>query len=1172
MKITILPVYTYQNKKISPASTPLTPKNDENALNYKTTSFKGTWNCFKQNTDALNFQHARTENKYLYSESKKIISACKNTDGSINKTILALAKEIYKVEGKICPINPQILEKLILMSKDKNRKFQPEMLEAVLEYQKNNCMAQTELFIENALLIAKDSDGIFNTEVIKIAGELYFPLKDNEVITIKSCLQNKQGKFDKNSTQLLSSIFKNYKNKETLDYHIQDYCKIVSLCKNKKGKHSEEAIAFVEKAMRTINNDECFRFYTTSCLENSKDDQGNFKPEICKFLKHFKSDIQYDTPKRAAVSEIVQICNNQGNLDPKAADFALKLKKDGFSPQEILIVLKIVKGHSSFRFKEELANDFEAVKATYLRNQPKSGQKEHSRTVFEQCTKKNEQNINIWKEVRGFFNESINFTPAHILNMVPECLNYNKEINHAVLAKTKEYMKHLKDIKHTENLYIIPKCIKNAEENTIYPKNAAIIEKMINGGHTEILPGVLDVFYSENYGEFDIKGAEQFCELLDAAKKHKQELRSALDDLTDQKIDHFFLDNAYYIKDAARLAGTNALIDAFALKLDNFGTIAYEVGNLLDDLQCKNLLEPVLELTNPKESEKYQKLTKEINENKAIIRNSKTAAEKEIEDENNEKIAILNKEISALKQQLSVQKKQIPANNALQADLAPIKQKIKEKTDSIKELNAQTQDFLNKNTPNVKIAVNKANELRLERKKLLENAMSEPKDIIEKLIILETLFTVTFPTEIIKRMNTKTPQEKEEFNRFITEKLYSHLDCKYDKKTSERLKLEKSKYFGSLFMAQEDFIKSFKDLYELIRKNPYKSIGEIIDSLEQNIKTRRLFEENGINYARWTNVDKNSCLKATIQTDTECAQKAAVTNLENDFNDPIYLDIPENERKKLEKSLKNAGISLIGRTEIQYDDDGLPLGEKSIKRLYYDGEPIKFEKLGVVITKIKEVLNKEDFWNKQNPDARIENAKNTLLNHLLTLRTNDYKNAANLKSSRTVDIEVRQTDMNDISHALFLGNHAGCCTAVGTGVNEWSAPEYIMNRCISGIEVVNGDKFAGNTMCYLAKVDGKTALVLDNIELNTKYQFNNTIRDLIIEYAKKLAAEIGKPDMPIYAGPFRHKVHLEKFPYKQHNLEIIGSTGDRAVYIDYITDEMQIGKNKPDTVGLYSIA
>jgi hypothetical protein len=124
---------------------------------------------------------------------------------------------------------------------------------------------------------------------------------------------------------------------------------------------------------------------------------------------------------------------------------------------------------------------------------------------------------------------------------------------------------------------------------------------------------------------------------------------------------------------------------------------------------------------------------------------------------------------------------------------------------------------------------------------------------------------------------------------------------------------------------------------------------------------------------------------------------------------------------------------------------------------------------------------------------------------------------------------------------------------------------------ISAIEVVDGDNFVGNTMCYIAQVDGKHSLILDNIELKADYHNNDAIRDAMVEYAKKMCAEIGQPDMPIYAGPYRHKLRMEVFEFSQHELQIVGNTGDDRIYLDFITNGREVSGNEVDKVKLYKI-
>ena len=176
-----------------------------------------------------------------------------------------------------------------------------------------------------------------------------------------------------------------------------------------------------------------------------------------------------------------------------------------------------------------------------------------------------------------------------------------------------------------------------------------------------------------------------------------------------------------------------------------------------------------------------------------------------------------------------------------------------------------------------------------------------------------------------------------------------------------------------------------------------------------------------------------------------------------------------------------------------------------------------------------------------------------MYNHLMKLRDNEIKNAKNLKSDRISDIHVRKADMNDIGYSLFLGNYASCCTAIGSSIgNDFAAPRYIMDKFISAIEVLDDKTPVGNTMCYFANVDGKLALVLDNIELQTKYQNNDGIRDAIIKAAENICKSVGKPELPIYAGPYRHKVDLKEYELKERQMQIIGDSGGNLTYLDYL--------------------
>ena len=79
------------------------------------------------------------------------------------------------------------------------------------------------------------------------------------------------------------------------------------------------------------------------------------------------------------------------------------------------------------------------------------------------------------------------------------------------------------------------------------------------------------------------------------------------------------------------------------------------------------------------------------------------------------------------------------------------------------------------------------------------------------------------------------------------------------------------------------------------------------------------------------------------------------------------------------------------------------------------------------------------------------------------------------------------------------------------------------------------------------------------------------IRHMLIEYAKKMTAEIGKPDMPIYAGPNRHKVDFDNFELINKDFRIIGSTGKGSIYLDFDAEEHEIDGTEIFNSELYKL-
>lgn len=578
----------------------------------------------------------------------------------------------------------------------------------------------------------------------------------------------------------------------------------------------------------------------------------------------------------------------------------------------------------------------------------------------------------------------------------------------------------------------------------------------------------------------------------DMMMEHRDILKSGVEDLTNDDIYAFVFQDSDLIEAALKILTDAEFIHCFGLKFEGLKEFLANLYHLYDS----PFREDILRIFNPENSEEGISILKQI-----------------------EQLKEKNRELSKIE---NLDEKIIP---------------MQENSNRIKKLKSELtkmhspKDNLIKDGKGIKDVISVL--------KIACAFYHSNSEYLEKLI------------EILD--NPEIRNKKEEINKLVNQKIFKKYNIPFDKALSDKLGLEKSEYLAELLSSEdEEFADNFSALINCISSNPNLSISEALQTLEQNKTTKKIFKKLGINYDRYITVDKNSFKKVEVSLNSDKAKQALITNLEKDFNDVLFELIPKEEKDKIFNALKEKGITLKEIQETVFDEDGFDRGVQTVLKLYKGENPIEFSEINEVITTIKEILNKEEFWTRKNNNEQVEEAKNTLYNHFLKLRNQELKNIENCGASeKNATLEIRQTDMTDLIHSLFLGNQAGCCTAVGTGCNQFSAPTYIMNRLISGIEIADGNTCVGNTMMYIAEVDGEPSLVLDNIEVKGKYQYNNSIRDAFFDYAKQFVKEIGKPDMPIYAGPYRHKLNMPEQTKKERTVKILGSTGEQEIYIDY---------------------
>lgn len=391
-------------------------------------------------------------------------------------------------------------------------------------------------------------------------------------------------------------------------------------------------------------------------------------------------------------------------------------------------------------------------------------------------------------------------------------------------------------------------------------------------------------------------------------------------------------------------------------------------------------------------------------------------------------------------------------------------------------------------------------------------------------------------------------------------------------KVCKQLNFKKNKYLTKLFVADADFWENYQAMLEAINQLPKDNIETIFYKFPLNKDTKSQFDKLGINFDKWFKCNPHSKIQKEIRLDDSNRKQNVIKNLEDDLT-IIYNDFVDSVeiRDKFFDVLAQNGYTLKEQKVASYDENGFLDENKTALKLYKDNHPVEFDDLPSLFSTVKNFITNDSLWNTKSDNLAVENDKNTIKNHILYMRYKEMRSANQKLDDKPLQITVQKVDMNNVEHALFLGNHSSCCTAIGSGCNQWTAPNYVMCKMISAIEVLDGKEPVGNTMCYIAEIDGKPSLILDNIELQAKYQYNDEIRNMFIEYAKQMTAEIGKPDMPIYAGPNRHKVDFDNFELVNKDFRIIGSTGKGSVYLDFDAEEHEIDGTEIFNSELYKL-
>ena len=402
------------------------------------------------------------------------------------------------------------------------------------------------------------------------------------------------------------------------------------------------------------------------------------------------------------------------------------------------------------------------------------------------------------------------------------------------------------------------------------------------------------------------------------------------------------------------------------------------------------------------------------------------------------------------------------------------------------------------------------------------------------------------------------PNDDARFNNSITETMYANMKIETTPELLQGIHYD-ARYFDKLLAAQEDFKANFRKLIGLVKLNPFKPLTQIrqtlpeegtpaykayeslglIEQIEANLDTIRQFRAHRLNYEKWNQYDEN--LKGevfSVEADPETEYKNARYNIINIFQDDLWAKIDEKQTEKLMQHLANYGYTIFNN------------------KIFKNNSEITNNELEYFVSTVLSYIKTDQYWvghkNENNEDISANEIEGItgFSDHL----NGQKQKLIEIRNSRTVnDIHFRLSDDNNIGRNIFFGNHVGCCNSVESTYAGYSAPMHLLNNYNRGFELVDnfGNSF-GNSLCYFADVDGELTFVIDSFEANGKLGSNPIVTDKLIEFAKTVCAEMGRPDAKIMIGPNYNNLNKDRLKETRgHSIKVIGTVSQRT-YCDSV--------------------
>ncbi|MBR4508506.1 MAG: hypothetical protein IKP23_03430 [Elusimicrobiaceae bacterium] len=350
-----------------------------------------------------------------------------------------------------------------------------------------------------------------------------------------------------------------------------------------------------------------------------------------------------------------------------------------------------------------------------------------------------------------------------------------------------------------------------------------------------------------------------------------------------------------------------------------------------------------------------------------------------------------------------------------------------------------------------------------------------------------------------------------------------------------KLNMDDYSNFSSLLLTKKETQENLREIFNLININKNKEVSAILENLSWNRKTRKMFTDLGINWNAWTKADPNNYVQETIR-----------------------IDILQEKKEFIEEVNKYATMLLEDYEEVKFKAIGSKIKIED-GALLFEGQKVEtFPQAVKVVSALRKIIVSSENQ-KQYASTLVSEFIETLPHMADVLSTIAKENQI---------IKIRLADTNNIGNMLALGGKSACCRALGS-IHEEAAISLITNKMSTAFEILADDKIVGSVMVYLTAVNGDLALVLGTLETRSVYSKNEAISKAVVNFARKFAVSIDKPNIPIYMATTGQEKTMQFFANPQdmppataqffnnaddsnaYNIKPLGKIGKYPIYLSY---------------------